>query len=214
MTDYQTIPASDLAKLGGRGLVIDVRTGMERDEKRLATPHAHVPLDQLAPRDVMQRHGLDLDADVYLVCRSGARARQAADKFVAAGYKNVHVVDGGIVACEDCGHPVEGDVPPAGGASCAMPATGRATGPIPLERQVRIAAGLLAGIGAFLALAAHPYFALLPLFVGGGLVFAGVTDRCGMALVLTRAPWNKKATAPTCGLRSAGSIGTKTGGCS
>jgi hypothetical protein len=28
-------------------------------------------------------------------------------------------------------------------------------------------------------------------FVGAGLIFAGVTDRCGMALLLARMPWNQ-----------------------
>ena len=28
--------------------------------------------------------------------------------------------------------------------------------------------------------------------VGAGLVFAGVTDWCGMALLLARAPWNRR----------------------
>ena len=64
-------------------------------------------------------------------------------------------------------------------------------GPISLERQVRIAAGAIAALGALLGLMLNPLFSIIPLFVGGGLVFAGVTDRCGMALVLTKAPWNK-----------------------
>jgi len=42
-----------------------------------------------------------------------------------------------------------------------------------------------------LALTTSSAFALIPLFVGGGLVYAGVTNNCGMALVLTKAPWNK-----------------------
>jgi hypothetical protein len=29
-------------------------------------------------------------------------------------------------------------------------------------------------------------------FVGAGLIFAGVTDFCGMGLLLARMPWNKR----------------------
>jgi len=47
-------------------------------------------------------------------------------------------------------------------------------------------------MGALLALFVNPAFVAIPLFVGCGLIFAGVTDRCGMMLVLTKAPWNKK----------------------
>ena len=206
MTSYQTISAQDLERKGtGQGIIVDVRTKMEHDEKHLGMSHAHMPLDELNPRDFMQRHGLDRDANVYVLCRSGNRAKQAAEKFVAEGYNHVHVIEGGLMACEDCGHRVEG------GQASPMTTTAKGIS-IPLERQVRIAAGLIAGVGALLGLFVHPFFTVIPLFVGGGLVFAGVTDRCGMALVLTKAPWNKTVASATCGIKSAGS--TKTGSCS
>ena len=37
----------------------------------------------------------------------------------------------------------------------------------------------------------HPYFIGLSAFVGAGLVFAGITDTCGMGMMLARMPWNK-----------------------
>jgi len=142
-------------------------------------------LDELKPTDFMMRHGLDKDSDVYILCRSGKRATQAAEKFAAEGYRRVKVIEGGIIACEDCGHDIKGH---AAGASTNKE---KPTGPISLERQVRIAAGLFAASGAALGLFVNPAFTAIPLFVGCGLIFAGVTDRCGMALVLTKAPWNK-----------------------
>ena len=58
--------------------------------------------------------------------------------------------------------------------------------------------GLL--VGAVLAMLVHPYFAGLSAFVGAGLMFAGITDTCGMGLLLARMPWNQvKASAePAC----------------
>jgi hypothetical protein len=44
----------------------------------------------------------------------------------------------------------------------------------------------------------HPAFMGLSAFIGAGLVFAGVTDTCGMALVLARMPWNQVASATCC----------------
>ena len=38
---------------------------------------------------------------------------------------------------------------------------------------------------------------LLSGFVGAGLVFAAVTDTCGVAMALARMPWNQRA-AVTC----------------
>ena len=62
---------------------------------------------------------------------------------------------------------------------------------ISLERQVRIAAGLLVLLGAVLGWLVHPAFVGLSAFVGAGLVFAGVTDTCGMGMLLARMPWNQ-----------------------
>ena len=64
---------------------------------------------------------------------------------------------------------------------------------ISLERQVRIAAGSLVVLGALLAQFVHPYWGILPVLVGSGLVFAGLTDTCGMGMLLARMPWNQVA---------------------
>jgi hypothetical protein len=79
---------------------------------------------------------------------------------------------------------------------------------IGLERQVRIAAGALAGVGGALAVAGSRWFGLVPLLVGAGLVYAGLTDRCGMAMLLGKLPYNRKAVEPpgTC----AASVGAGT----
>jgi hypothetical protein len=66
-----------------------------------------------------------------------------------------------------------------------------------LERQVRIAAGTLVLAGAMLGYFAHPYWIALPAFVGAGLVFAGITDTCGMGMMLARMPWNRMANVST-----------------
>ena len=62
---------------------------------------------------------------------------------------------------------------------------------ISLERQVRIAAGSLALAGALLAWFVHPAFVWLSALIGAGLVFAGVTDTCGMGMLLAKMPWNR-----------------------
>lgn len=186
MNNYQIFPAEKLGQIApNTGLILDVRTPMEHAEKHLAFGHALAPLDSLDPTDLMMRHGLDKDAGVYILCRSGKRAAQAAEKFIHEGYHSVYVVEGGLLACEECGHDMKGHA-----ATGGTPKTNLKR-PLPLERQVRIAAGLITAIGALLALTLSPLFSLIPLFVGSGLVFAGITDRCGMALILTKAPWNK-----------------------
>jgi hypothetical protein len=45
--------------------------------------------------------------------------------------------------------------------------------------------------GTLLGLFWNRFLLGLPLFVGGGLVFAGITDTCGMGMLLARMPWNR-----------------------
>ena len=213
MSDYTVVPAQEMKRITSSGAaILDVRTPAEHDEQHILAPHHHVPLDQLNPEDFMLRHGLDQSAPVYFLCRSGMRARKAADMFCTAGYKNLYVIDGGILACAASGEPVAGTG--ATSAPAAPPAT--QTKVIPLERQVRITAGALVVLGTLLGCFLHPFFYLLSFGIGTGLIYAGVTDRCGMALVLLKAPWNKTAGA-SCATKSCSlpktPAGPTTGGC-
>jgi hypothetical protein len=62
---------------------------------------------------------------------------------------------------------------------------------ISLERQIRITAGSLVLLGALLGWFLHPACVSLSAFVGAGLIFAGITNTCGMGLLLARMPWNQ-----------------------
>jgi hypothetical protein len=53
-------------------------------------------------------------------------------------------------------------------------------------------AGSLMLAGVLLAIFVHPYFIALSAFVGAGLIFSGVTDWCGMGLLLAKLPWNSR----------------------
>lgn len=59
--------------------------------------------------------------------------------------------------------------------------------PLPLMRQVQIAAGVLILLGVALGYAVNSGF-LLSAFVGAGLAFAGITGFCGMARLLALMP--------------------------
>jgi rhodanese-related sulfurtransferase len=152
-------------------LVVDVRLPAEYGAVHLE-PSVSLPLDELGRR----RGELPSGRDLVLVCRTGARARIAAAQLSGAP---VRVLEGGIVAWQEGGHLV---------------VVGKEH--VSLERQVRVAAGALAGVGGVLALAASPWFGLLPAFVGAGLVFAGITDRCGIALLLGKLPYNRRGASP------------------
>lgn len=158
--------------LSGRGTLVDVRTPAEFREI-----HSHGA--RLVPLDVLDRPAVETArranaGPVFLLCASGIRATKAAEKLRSAGLADVQVVEGGTHAWVAAGLPV---------------VRGKKT--ISIERQVRIGAGTLVLIGTGLGRFVHPGFYLLAAFVGAGLVFAGITDICGMAIVLAKAPWNR-----------------------
>lgn len=159
---------------GGECQVIDVREYSEFNSERVADA-------QLMPLSNFEKHADEIDhaKPVYLMCRSGNRARQAAERLAKKGFTDVHVIEGGMLAWTAAGLPV------VKGESKVWS----------LERQVRFAAGLLVVAGVILSLAVHPYLIALSAFVGAGLVFAAVTDTCGMAMILARMPWNQPKAA-------------------
>ncbi len=174
----------ELCKSGTKIDLIDVRTPSEYQELHVANAR-NVPLDQLDPVKVMQSRDGSSQETLYLICRSGGRGKQACETFLNAGFSNVVNVEGGTLACEQAGLPV---------------IRGKKT--ISLERQVRIAAGSLVVLGAALSWLIHPAFIALSAFVGAGLVFSGVTDTCGMGLLLARMPWNRgNESNNACGVR-------------
>ncbi len=158
-------------------LELDVR---EPDEYRFEHIEGtqNVPLSQL-----MQRvSALPRGEDIYVMCRTGVRTLQAIQILTAAGLPHLHAVQGGLEAWKAAGYAVK-----------------RSRGPIPIMRQVQIAAGSLALIGGLI-----PGLQWIAIIIGAGLVFAGVTGTCGMALLLAKMPWNRiqsPQSAGTCGTR-------------
>lgn len=157
--------------------LIDVRTPAEFQEVHIDFAR-NVPLSDLEPGK-LNSNGLGKDHPLYVVCRSGSRGKQACEKLHSSGFTKVVNVEGGTQAWDQAGYPVT-----------------RGKAVMSLERQVRIAAGSLVLIGVTLGVFVHPYWLLLSAFVGAGLVFAGVTDTCGMGLMLARMPWNQVKSKP------------------
>jgi hypothetical protein len=110
-----------------------------------------------------------------LLCRTGRRAASAQEALGRLGVGATQVVEGGIEAYRA-----------AGGATVG------GSGRMSLERQVRVVAGLLVLAAVALGAFVHPAFLALAAFVGAGQVFAGLTDWCGMGLLLAKAPWNRR----------------------
>ena len=150
---------------------VDVREPAEYAQARLENFNLF-PMSGLSEQSVAS---LKKSKTIYLLCRSGGRACQAADRLEKMGFSDLRVIEGGLGAFEAAGRPViKGDSKVWG-----------------MERQVRFAAGFLVLLGILLAATVHRGGILLSLFVAGGLVFSAVTDTCGMGMLLARMPWNK-----------------------
>lgn len=164
---------AELSKNGKKIDLIDVRTPVEFREVHVEIAR-NIPLDQLDPAALMQARNGSANEPLYLICRSGSRGQQACEKLLKAGFTNVVNIEGGTIACVEAGLPVV-----------------RGKAAISLERQVRIAAGSLVLLGAVLGWLVHPAFIGLSAFIGAGLLFAGITNTCGMGMLLARMPWNQ-----------------------
>lgn len=177
-----TISPQELAARQERGEVselIDVRTPVEFREVHVSFAH-NVPLDRLDPQALMNTRNGVSQPPLSVICRSGNRGNQACERIVAAGFTNIVNVAGGTLAWEQAGLPVT-----------------RGKKAISLERQVRIAAGLLVLTGAALGYFVDRNWIGLSAFVGAGLAFSGITDTCGMGMLLARMPWSQASTQPT-----------------
>ncbi|MFF9194245.1 rhodanese-like domain-containing protein [Streptomyces sp. NPDC014779] len=165
-------PASlqQLLKDGSGPRLLDVRTPGEFRT-------VHIPGSYNVPLDTLREHRAELmthlDEDVVLVCRSGARAAQAEQALAEAGLPNLRVLDGGMMAWEAAGAPVN-----------------RGEARWDLERQVRLVAGsivLVAGVvGVFV-----PGVHLIGTAIGAGLTFAALSNTCAMGMMLSKLPYNR-----------------------
>ncbi len=149
-------------------LVIDVREPGEFAREHIAGAQSF-PLSSFEPAR------LPRGRRIVLCCQSGARSGQALAQLEAAGLQDVAQLDGGLSAWKAAHFATSIDI----------------TQPISIMRQVQITAGSLVVLGAVLAALVSPWFILLSGFVGAGLVFAGITDTCMMARLLSKLPYNQ-----------------------
>lgn len=180
----------------GQWKLLDVRRPEEYQAVRIE-PSLNIPLDSLAGQ--VER----LKGGKWIVsCRSGMRAGQAAEMLLSLGLQNICLAKESLNGWLKRAYPVV-----------------KEPVPISLERQVRMIAGGLVLVGSLLGLLVSRWFLVIPIFVGSGLLFAGLTDSCMMGILLMKLPYNRrvaaKAAAPggSCSM-DGGSCAVDAGGCS
>ncbi|SHM50341.1 rhodanese family protein [Phytopseudomonas punonensis] len=171
MTLKTLSPVETQAAIDDGARLVDIRSADEHSRERI--PGAmNIPLDRI--NDLPHDGG-----PIIFHCKSGMRtAANAVQLGDAAGDAPAYILGGGIDAWRQAGQPTFLD----------------RSQPIEIMRQVQITAGALVLTGVLLGLLVAPGFFGLSAFVGGGLMFAGVTGWCGMARLLAVMPWNRRAT--------------------
>ena len=148
--------------------IIDVRSAAE-----FAT--GHIPGAMNVPMDQIESRTGDIgDGPLVIVCEAGKRAAIVGGWL--EGRQPVSVLAGGTAAWRKTGLPLVSCAP------CRWP----------LERQVRLAAGVIVLAATLLSVMVNAKWVFLAMFAGAGLTFAGLTNICGMAVVLARMPWNRE----------------------
>ncbi|MBL9133265.1 MAG: rhodanese-like domain-containing protein [Verrucomicrobiaceae bacterium] len=160
---------ADALQSGGCQL-IDVREPVEHAESHVAGAKL-IPLGQIEARC----GELDKSKPVMVMCQAGKRGAAAADKLRALGFSDVRNLEGGILAWKSAGLPC------ATGSKAVMP----------LMRQVQITVGFFVLLGSLLAVYVDPRWVYLCMFFGAGLLFAGLSGFCGLAMILAKMPWNR-----------------------
>lgn len=156
-------------------IAIDVRTPAEFESKHISGSH-NIPLDQL-PAYTDEIAQLAKETPVILICQGGVRARKAADHLQGAGVPSLAILDGGISAWEAAGKSCKQGVQKWG-----------------MERQVRGVAGTLVLVGTLGGIFLWQPLTWISALIGAGLAYSAASNTCGMAMVLSKLPYNQGAT--------------------
>lgn len=116
-------------------------------------------------------------------CRKGGRGISACEKLLAEDPSlDIYNLEGGIEAWR------------AAGLAVATPGK-----PIlPLDRQTQLSIGILLVAASLAGYLFTPAFFLLTGAIGMGLMVAGMTGVCGLALLIARMPWNQRIACRSC----------------
>ena len=170
-TNHSSILPTELNHLLSTGCcLVDVREPVEYAEE-------HISGAKLIPLGQLERRASEIDRSQPLVvmCRSGKRGAEGLKKLEALGFTAGRNLEGGILAWK------AGGLPMAKGSKRVLP----------LMQQVQLTIGLGVLTGAILALTVNPNWVFLCAFFGAGLTFAGSTGWCGLAILLSKMPWNR-----------------------
>ena len=152
----------------GRVRLVDIREPDEVEAVRVEGAE-FIPLSLARHARLAPATG---NVPVVFTCRCGRRVRRNAALLEAVAGGPAMNLAGGMIAWQRAGLPVT---------------RGRR---VSVQRQAQALAGVLVLGGMGLCAFSH-WFILVPVIVGVGLIMAGVTGVCLMAVLLKTLPWNR-----------------------
>jgi rhodanese-related sulfurtransferase len=163
-------------------ILIDVREADEHARERIVGAKL-IPLSALTAKEIAELGA----RRVVFHCKGGRRSLDAATRCASLGQRGIeiHSVVGGIEAWRSAGLGTE--------LNTARPK-------MSVMQQTQLTIGAVVVAGTALGFLVNPWFLALPAFMGCGLIFAGATGTCGLASLISMAPWNRVSTcsAGTC----------------
>lgn len=156
--------------------IVDVRTRDEYLQEHIPGSQ-NIPLEELAT----SLEQLKTKEKIIVSCRSGNRANQACTQLEQLGLPDLQLLDGGLM-----------------GWKAANRETVSLRKGFSIMQQVQIIVGVMVLVGTFY----KPLWLLAPI-AGAGMLIAGLTNTCMMAVLLGKMPWNKipLATTQQCSIR-------------
>ena len=170
-----TVSPHDAARwlAAGEAVLIDVR---EPDEFRAGhIVYANsLPLGEL--KNLIGQMNIPVTRKLVFQCLKGKRGEQACALVKDCGVcsNEIYNLEGGIAAWKDAGLPV------AGGVSGFS-----------IFRQVQMIVGFVVTLMIVSGFMGLTFGFILAGFLGAALFMAGLTGWCGLAMILSKMPWNK-----------------------
>ena len=150
--------------------IIDIREADEYHHEHIMGAK-NIPLAQV---DKLSKQNCDGKVGIFH-CRTGHRTEINQSILDKTPFKEKYCLSGGITAWK----------------AAKLPIQKQTNAPIDVMRQVQFIISIIVLSGVGLSYLLSPYFILLTVFAGIGLLIASVTGFCGMASLLKFMPWNK-----------------------
>jgi len=162
--------------VSGEAILIDVR---EADEfKAMHIPYAYsLPLSTIEESFSLLK--IPVNKKIIFQCLKGMRGEKAC------------AIINNKKCCENEIYNIEGGIEAWEAAS--LPVVSAGAGPkMSIFRQVQIIVGGLVALMTVLGLSGVTIGFYIAGFLGAALCFAGITGWCGLAMVLSKMPWNRQ----------------------